>query len=78
MLQAPTQTTPDGIYAENARLRDQLERLRAENRNLRATLEAHMRRGGSAALYGPLELTAGTCIGPRRRRRDTSRGGRYP
>jgi hypothetical protein len=85
MLPAPTQTTPDYIQAENVRLRDQLERLRAdnerlcaENRDLRATLDAHIRWAGSAAVHGPLELTAGTCVGPRRRRRETSRGGRHP
>jgi hypothetical protein len=84
MLQVPTQTTPHGSEAENALLRDRLERLRAdndrlrtENRNLRATLDAHIRRAASAALYGPLELTAGTCVGPRQRRRETPGRGRH-
>jgi hypothetical protein len=83
MLQTPIET-PDSIRAENGRLRDQLERLRAENarlrganRDLRATLDAHIRRAGLSALYGPLELTAGTCVGPRRRRRVTPGGVRH-
>ena len=73
MLQTPTQTQ-DSIQAENGRLRDQLEQLRAENarlrgenHDLRATLDAHVSRAASTHLYGPLELTAGTCVGPRRR-----------
>lgn len=83
MLQAPTQT-PHGIEAENARLRDRLERLRVENarlrgenRDLRAALDEHLARAASAALYGPLELTAGTCVGPRRQRRETPGRGRH-
>jgi hypothetical protein len=68
----------DRLRAENDRLRADNDRLLAENRNVRATLEAHIRRGGSAALYGPLELTARTCVGPPRRRRETSRAGRHP
>jgi hypothetical protein len=60
----------------NARLREQLERLRAENSllredngELRRVLDAHLRRASSPALFGPLELTAGTCVGPRRQHR---------
>jgi hypothetical protein len=48
------------------RLRVETARLRRENRELRATLDAHVTRARSTALFGPVEMTAGTCIGPRR------------
>ena len=82
MLEAPTQT-PHAVQAETAQRREQLERLRAdndrlraENRHLRAALDAHVRRVTSTSLFGPLEMTAGTSVGPRRRRRESPRGGR--
>lgn len=56
------------LQAENDRLRASNQRLSTENHALRAALDAHVRRARSAALFGPLELTAGTCVGPRRRR----------
>jgi len=66
-----------------AQLHEQLERLRAENarlwrqnQHLRTALDAHIARARSAALYGPLELTAGTCVGPRRRRSEAPGAGR--
>ncbi len=65
----------------NADLLVELERLRAENRHLRVSVDQHM---ASAALqpraYAVRELTAGTCKGPRcprpgrRGRRETNRG----
>lgn len=55
------------LRAENERLRAENERLRDENCDLHAALDMHVARAGSTSLYGPLELTAGTCIGPRRR-----------
>lgn len=55
------------LRAEAARLRAENERLRGENRDLRLMLDTHVARAGSAPLFGPLELTAGTCVGPRRR-----------
>ena len=61
--------------AENIRLREELEplraanaRLREENHELRTALDTHVARAGSCALFGPLELTAGTSVGPRRGR----------
>ena len=63
------------LEAELARLRHEIERVRAENdrlhqenRHLQAVLDAHVCRAGSTASFGPLEMTAGTCIGPRRKR----------
>lgn len=63
------------LSAENAALRVDLNhlrtenaRLREQNRELRIALDNHIARMSSAALYGPLELTAGTSVGPRRRR----------
>jgi hypothetical protein len=47
------------LQAENARLRD-------DNRRLRAALDAHLGRASSTTLFGPLEMTAGTCVGPHR------------
>ena len=67
--------TPHKLLSENARLRAELARLRAENirlreanHELRAALATHVNRARTTATYGPLELTAGTCVGPRRRR----------
>jgi hypothetical protein len=80
MLEATAQR-PREIHNENPQLRDQLEhvraeneRLRSENEHLRAALDAHVARAASACLFGPLELSAGTCPGPRRQR-GASRGG---
>lgn len=47
------------LLAENARLRGQ-------NRDLRAALDAHIARTSSSRLYGPVELSPGTCVGPHR------------
>ena len=55
------------LRAENERLRAENERLHAENTRLRATLEAYVTRARSTATYGPVEMSAGTCVGPRRR-----------
>lgn len=66
---------PPDMDTEKAQLHDQLGCLRVENarlqsanRELRVALDAHIARAASTPLYGPLEMTAGTCIGPRRRR----------
>jgi hypothetical protein len=84
MLQAPTESRPD-IEHENARVRQELEllreenvRLRDQNRHLRAALDAHVARAGSSSLFGPLEMSAGTCVGPRRRRATPTEGGGPP
>ena len=81
MLQASTGSRPD-IELENARVRHELERLREENvrlrhenRHLRAALDAHVARAGSSSLFGPLEMSAGTCVGPRRPRTAPTEGG---
>jgi hypothetical protein len=59
---------------EIAKLTNQVERLRAENdglrsenHNLHVALAGHVARAASPLVHGPLEMTAGTCIGPRRR-----------
>lgn len=69
-------TTSRDLEVENARpdaelerLRTENERLRRENQELRAVLDAHVARAGSTRLFGPVEITAGTCVGPRRARR---------
>ena len=54
------------LQEEAQRLRTENERLRSENRHLRAAVDAHVRRAQSTALFGPIELSAGTCTGPRR------------
>jgi hypothetical protein len=71
-----------GVQGELARLRIEYERLRieyervcAENRHLRVTLDGHVARATSTALFGPMEMTAGTAVGPRRRDRAPSLGG---
>ena len=56
------------LRAELEDLRMQNQRLRRENRELRATLDAHVARARSTRLFGPIEMTAGTCVGPRRAR----------
>ncbi len=55
------------VRKELARLRRENDHLRGENEHLRHALDAHLARSASAGLYGPLEMTAGTCVGPRRR-----------
>lgn len=55
------------LRARLQRLQAENRRLRAENRRLRASLDAHVNRSRSTRLFGPLELTAGTCAGPGRR-----------
>lgn len=70
-----TRVQDSELRVQNADLRAQLEqlraentRLRAENRELRCSLDAYVRRAASSALFGPLEMSAGTSVGPRRRR----------
>jgi predicted nuclease with TOPRIM domain len=60
---------------ENGRLRGENERLRDENEHLRTLLDAHVTRANSQSLFGPLELTAGTCVVPRRQRNRRRNGG---
>ena len=75
MVQATHTEKPDDARVEIAHLQDlvervraESERLRSENQHLRSTLDAHVARAGSTRAYGPLELTAGTSVGPWRRR----------
>ena len=70
-MQTAIANQPPDLESANAELRCELTRLRAENarlrrenRDLRAALDAHVARASSTALYGALELTAGTCVGP--------------
>jgi uncharacterized protein YlxW (UPF0749 family) len=51
------------LRAENARLRNEI-------RELQAALDAHVARCRSTQLFAPVELTPGTSVGPRRRRRE--------
>jgi hypothetical protein len=64
--------TPDArdMRDERMLLRAENQRLYSQIRDLRAALDAHLARTGSARLYGPVEMTAGTCVGPRRRRHE--------
>ena len=55
------------LHAQVKKARSENEQLRAENRRLHATLAAYVNRACSTAVYGPVEMTAGTCVGPRRR-----------
>jgi predicted nuclease with TOPRIM domain len=57
------------MRAENDRLREENRAVRKRNAELRRALDAHISRARQTALFGPLELTAGTCVGPRRTRR---------
>lgn len=61
------------VQRENAKLQAENKRLRATNRELRTTADTFVRRVQAASLFGPVELTAGTSIGPLRQR---ARGGR--
>jgi uncharacterized protein YlxW (UPF0749 family) len=54
------------LLEENRGLLQDNRDLQQEIRDLRATLDAYIRRAQSTSLYGPLEMTAGTCVGPRR------------
>lgn len=61
-------------HSEGAQLLIQLERMRTENRRLHGVihdlsiaLDIYIARAASTPVYGPVELTAGTCIGPGRR-----------
>jgi hypothetical protein len=81
MLQAPTDRQPEADI-EADRLHEQLyqlvaenAQLREENEAMRAALDAHIARASSTGLYGPLELSAGTCVGPRRGSRKPMKGG---
>ena len=54
------------LRAQNTGLRTENTRLRREHTEVRRTLDAHLARASSTALFGPIELTAGTCVSPRR------------
>lgn len=63
---------PERLRAEMARLQRQVDRLRAANdelvrekRALRARLDAYVSRAQVSCVFGPLEMTAGTHVGPR-------------
>jgi regulator of replication initiation timing len=61
--------------AQLKQLRAENARLRAENRELRGALDAHVTRAAATAVFGPVEMSAGTCVGPRRRRTVGDEGG---
>jgi regulator of replication initiation timing len=56
------------LVSESARLLRENVRLRTEIRRLRVALEVHITRTRQARLFGPVEMTAGTSVGPRGRR----------
>lgn len=73
MLEASDQPDYEAQQAKLSELRERLNaleaenaRLQARNRDLRRTLDAHIARARSTALFGSVEMTAGTCVGPRR------------
>ncbi|MGN6170253.1 MAG: hypothetical protein ACTHQQ_19090 [Solirubrobacteraceae bacterium] len=55
------------LNRQNIQLRNEIARLRGEKHDLHRTLDAYVSRASSPSVFGPLELTAGTCVGPRRR-----------
>ncbi|HEX5192015.1 MAG TPA: hypothetical protein VFW09_04370 [Solirubrobacteraceae bacterium] len=63
-----TDTDTRELYRQVERLRAENGRLRSRNRDLRVAVDAYVRRVNRAGLFGPLEMTAGTCVGPRHRR----------
>jgi FtsZ-binding cell division protein ZapB len=73
--QVPGDPELERVKKENARLRAETDRLRVhnadlrrQNRQLHTELDAHVARAQQTGLFGPLELSAGTCVGPRRQR----------
>lgn len=71
---AEQQRELERLRDENLRLRQQVDLLRAANdelgrekRQLRTSLDAYVSRAQASCLFGPLEMTAGTHVGPRRR-----------
>jgi hypothetical protein len=67
-IEKPRQSEIMELRDQLARVSAENARLRGENHDLRAALDAHIGRACSVPLYGSLELTAGTSVGPRRRR----------
>jgi hypothetical protein len=74
MVQAPTVGTRwmaaerAAMRADLARLRAENARLRSENQKLRDALDARVPRSNSPRRFAPVELTAGTSVGPWRPR----------
>lgn len=68
LIDAPRDAAPVELRERLDHLRAENARLRAENRDLRAAVDAHVRRASCPGLFGPLEMTAGTSVGPRRHR----------
>lgn len=52
------------LRAANAELRQKNLQLLDERRTLQAIVDSHVVRAQRAPLFGPLELTAGTAVGP--------------
>ena len=55
------------LQRELDRLRVKTDDLRRENAHLHAALDAYVARSQTTRLFGPIEMTAGTNVGPRRR-----------
>lgn len=65
---ARLQASHDRLRIENSDLRRENAELRRHNRWLQTAVDAHIRRAQNSGLFGPIEMTAGTGVGPRRRR----------
>ena len=62
------------LNKQNLELRNEVAQLRNEKQELRQTLDAYISRACSPGVFEPLEMTAGTSVGPRRQRPARSRG----
>lgn len=56
------------LREQNHQLRNEVARLRGEKHRVQRTLDTYIARVSCPSMFGPLELSAGTCVGPRRHR----------
>ena len=54
------------LREQNHQLRNEVARLRGEKHRVQRTLDTYISRASCPSAFGPLELSAGTCVGPRR------------
>ena len=64
------------LRAEVRRLHGEVSRLRAENNDLRAALDAYVSPASPMRQLVSVEMSAGTCVVPRRRRSSDAGAGR--